>query len=144
MRHLVILCIVLMSALGVSAQKGLNINELFDGRYRDNKAATETIIKGETLRKYSLDTYHALTLTAMPEAAQEIERLVTKDGAGALSREVSYRQGHLYFGFYRLPNSNDNRRYLFYLNQNLNKGNKIILIYLDGLADTETVKKMLK
>lgn len=144
MRHLMMICILLMSAIGTKAQVGLNINSLFDRRYRDNPAASVTVIRGEMLRNYDLSSYLAITLNGMPEEAEEIERLVAKDGSNALSREVSYKQGHIYYGFYRLRNYNGIKRYLFYLNQNLHKGNKIMLIYLEGNAETETVKKMLK
>lgn len=144
MKHLIIIFIAMIASLTAAAQTGLNVDALFDGRYRDNKSAVETIIKGEQLRKYDLSTYHSLTLADMPEAAAEIEQLVEKDGARAISREVSYRQGHLYYGFYQLPPYKGLSRHLFYLNQNLNKGNKIMLIYLDGIATTEFVKKLLK
>jgi len=144
MRHLFLLFVALMAALPAAAQTGLNVNALFDGRYRNNKSAVETIIKGEQLSKYNLTTYHSLTLTGLPDAATEIERLVAKDGANSLSKEVSYRQGRIYYGFYSLPDYKGLHRYLFYLNQNLNKGNKILLIYIDGVAGTAYVKKLLK
>ncbi len=144
MRHLFLLFVALMAALPAVAQTGLNVNALFDGRYRNNKSAVETIIKGEQLNKYDLTTYHSLTLTGMPDAATEIERLVAKDGANSLSKEVSYRQGRIYYGFYCLPSYMGLHRYLFYLNQNLNKGNKILLIYIDGIAGTNYVIKLLK
>ena len=144
MRCLLLAVFLSLVAIPLRAQDGLNINSLFDGRYRANPAASETIIQGSRLSRYDLKNYHALTLTGVPDAAYEIERLVSKDGAKALSREVSYKQGRLYYGFYRLASHNGLRRYLFYLNQHLKGGNKIILIYLDGDADTEAIKRMLK
>lgn len=136
--------VMMIVATAASAQQGLNVDNIFDGRYRDNKGAVETIIRGEAIRKYDLSTYHSLTLADMPDAADYIESLIRKDEANALTREVNYRDGKLYYGFYRLKNRNGLRRYLFYLNQHLNKGNKIMVIYLDGNATTEYVKKMLK
>lgn len=126
------------------AQEHLNIGEIFDGRYHDEPRASETQISGEKLAPYSLSLYRSLTLTDMPEAANEIEPLVTRDGTKALDREVSYRDGGLYYGFYQLQRRGAKQCYLFYLNQNRAKGNKIIVIYLEGFASPDEIKKMLK
>ena len=67
-----------------------------------------------------------------------------RDGADALSREVQFRDGRLFYGFYRLRRHNDLNRYIFFLNQLAAGGNKVILIYLEGSASPEQVKKMLK
>ena len=80
----------------------------------------------------------------MPEAAADIEPLVTRDASKAIDREVSYRDGGLYYGFYQLKPRSGLQRYLFYLNQNRNGGNKIILIYLEGHASRDKIKEMLK
>lgn len=142
-----LITLVMLWAIGASAsvaQDRLNIGALFDGRYHDEPKASETQISGAKLEKYSLSLYRSLTLADMPEAADVIEPLVVKDGAGAVDREVSYRDGGLYYGFYQLKPRNGCQRYLFYLNQNRNKGNKIILIYLEGTASREKIKQMLK
>lgn len=91
--------VMMIVATAASAQKGLNVDNIFDGRYRDNKGAVETIIRGEAIRKYDLSTYHSLTLADMPDAADYIESLIRKDEADALTREVNYRDGKLYYGF---------------------------------------------
>lgn len=142
-----LITLVMLCALGVSvslAQNRLNIGALFDGRYHDEPRASETQISGDKLSRYSLSLYRSLTLTDMPEAAEVIEPLVIKDGLHAQDREVSYRDGGLYYGFYQLTPRNGTQRYLFYLNQNRNKGNKIILIYLEGSASRDKIKQMLK
>lgn len=142
-----LITLVMLCALGVSvslAQNRLNIGALFDGRYHDEPRASETQISGDKLARYALSLYRSLTLTDMPEAAEVIEPLVIKDGARAQDREVSYRDGGLYYGFYQLTPHNGTQRYLFYLNQNRSKGNKIILIYLEGSASRDKIKQMLK
>lgn len=140
-----ILAILTMTmAMPTMAQKGLNINNLFDGRYRDNDHVTETVIQGGNLDEYDLDLYHSLTLTDSPEEAASIEALVSHDGASAVEREVSYRDGGLYYAFYEFKPSVLKRRYLFFLNQHRNKGNKIIVIYLEGMASRDKIKQMLK
>lgn len=142
-----LITLLMLWAIGTSAmmaQNKLNIGQLFDGRYHDDPQASETQITGDKLARYSLSLYRSLTFTDMPEMASVIEPLVIKDGAKAENREVSYRDGGLYYGFYQLFPRNGLQRYIFYLNQNLNKGNKIILIYLEGVASRDKIKQMLK
>lgn len=142
-----IITLLMLWAIGTStvlAQDRLNIGALFDGRYHDEPRASETLIKGDKLSNYSLSLYRSLTLTDMPEAAAEIVPLVTRDAAKAEDREVSYRDGGLYYGFYQLKARAGKNCYLFYLDQNRNGGNKIILIYLEGYASRDKIKQMLK
>ncbi|MDE6198773.1 MAG: hypothetical protein K2L55_03630 [Muribaculaceae bacterium] len=142
-----ILTILMLWAIGTSAalaQDRLHVGAVFDGRYHDEPRASETQISGGKLERYLLTLYRSLTLTDMPEAASEIEPLVTRDAAKAIDREVAYRDGGLYYGFYQLKPQGQKQRYLFYLNQNRNGGNKIILIYLEGNASREKIKEMLK
>lgn len=134
-----IMLAILAAAVQMSAQKGMNINEIFDGRYRDNDAAHEIYMSGGKLSSYGLDLYHSLTLTGMPDEASAIERLVMLDGRRAKDKEVIYRDGGLYYGFYVFDGS-----YIFYLNQHRQNGDKIIVIYLQGDATPERIKSMLK
>jgi len=142
-----IITLLMLWAIGTSAmlaQDKLAIGQLFDGRYHDEPRASEAQISGDKLSRYSLSLYRSLTLTDMPEAAAEIEPLVTRDAAKAVDREVSYRDGVLYYGFYQLQPHYGQQRYMFYLNQNRNGGDKIILIYLEGSASRDKIKQMLK
>ena len=123
-----------------SAQTGLNIEELFNGQFRDDKNTTETIITGEPLYDYNLGYYHSLTFS---------EPLVVRDGAKAVDKEVSYRGGKLYYAFYSLSpgkskSGKNVNRYLFYLNQYAVGRDGLIIIYLSGSASREQVKNMLK
>lgn len=146
MIRLIHLIVLLAIASTMWPQEGLQVNSLFDGRYRDNPAASETILSGSALSDYELQRYHGLTLSGTPDAADKIEPIVTRDGATAINREVSYRSGRLYYGFYQLPRRNGLNRYLFYINQHVGKsgGDNIVIIYLEGKARRETIMKMLK
>lgn len=144
-RLLLLIAISISVAVGAMSQTGLSVNELFDGRYRNNPSATETVMNGGSLTKYDLTLYHSLTFTGDSSQATAIERLVAHDGAAAREKEVTYRHGQLYYGFYVLPRVNGKHRYLFYLNQYAaGVGDKIILIYIEGNAGKEAIKKLLK
>lgn len=143
---LIFITCILMS-LPVLAQSGLNINSLFDGRYKRNPYASEMIVTGTNAREINLKVYHSIKVT---EKAQQnlIESLVVKDGIKAVDKEVEYRGGQLYYGFYTLPtDKSGNERYIFFLNQNLaqkSPKNMVTLIYMEGKATTEQIKKLIR
>ncbi|MCM1520787.1 MAG: DUF6108 family protein [Lachnoclostridium sp.] len=141
-RFLLLLIAVISLTTNTLAQKNLATSAVFDGRYRGNPAASETVITGSALDGYNLDRYHGITLKNLPDEADFIEPLVIRDGSRAADKEVMYREGRLYYGFYVLPGS-FSHRYLFYLNQNVAGGNKIVLVYMEGNASTSEIKKMM-
>lgn len=144
-RYLSILLLTITATLASYAQEDFSINRLFDGRYRNNPSATETVMKGGALKEYDVSLYHSITLNGIPSETREIERLVTRDGASAVEKEVSYRKGALYYGFYEFPMLHGKHRYIFYLNQYASgSGDKVILIYLEGAAQRDKIKKLLK
>lgn len=151
MKHLVILMICVASFLPVWSQTGLNVNALFDGRYRKSPNAVEILVRGEEARKIGLTTYRSLSLSSDVKETERIESIVTKDGATAVDKEVEYRGGKLYYGFYTLKpvyvNGRQLNRYLFYLNQNLNNRNpvdKVTVIYMEGRASSKYIKQLIR
>lgn len=140
-----IVALMLLAALAAAAQKGLSVASVFDGRYRDDPNARETVISGGALARHKIDLYRSLTFLS-PDAAtaSEVEKVVRQDGARATAREVQYKDGNLFYGFYTLTRKNNKNRYILYLNQLASGGDKIIVIYLEGAATGEQVKKMLK
>lgn len=141
-----ILTIAMLPVVAAGAQEGLSVNGLFNGPYRDNVHATETVISGSGLQEYNLSVYHSLTLSGMSDEVPVFEAAVLKDAAGALDKEVAFRNGRLYYGYYTLKPMSDGElnRYLFYLNQHAVGKDKLILIYIEGKAGRADVKKMLK
>lgn len=142
-----IIIISIVATLPVLAQSGLHINSLFDGRFKKDPYATELIVTGSSAREINLRVYHSLKVT---QKAQQnlIESLVVKDGVNAIDKEVEYRSGQLYYGFYALPaTKSGNNRYIFFLNQNLAHNapkNMVTLIYMEGKATPEQIKKLIR
>jgi len=137
----------LLTSMAAMAQEGLNINRLFDGRFKKATGATEIIVTGHQAREIGLTVYHSLSVTDMGQA-ELIESLVAKDGARAIDKEVEYRNGQLYYGFYSMKKKKrENNRYIFYLNQNLARKspkNTVTLIYMEGSANAEKIKKLIR
>jgi len=145
-RITIIIMTCLLTTMAAMAQTGLNINRLFDGRYKKAAGATEIIVTGVQAREIGLTIYHSLSVTDKSQA-ELVEGLVIKDGAQAIDKEVEYRNGQLYYGFYMMKKSKHDNRYIFYLNQNLARKspkNIVTLIYMEGLASQEEIKKLIR
>ena len=145
-RITIIIMTCLLTTMAAMAQTGLNINRLFDGRYKKAAGATEIIVTGIQAREIGLTIYHSLSVTDKSQA-ELVEGLVIKDGAQAIDKEVEYRNGQLYYGFYMMKKSKRDNRYIFYLNQNLARKspkNIVTLIYMEGLASQDEIKKLIR
>ncbi len=128
------------------AQAGLNINSLFDGRYKHSKNATEIVVTGIKAKAIGLDVYHSISVTDMTHVPAILKAL-TADGVKSLSKEVEFRSGKLYYGYYVLPRHGGNNRYIFYLNQSLARKqpiDKVTLIYMEGDVSSAHIKKLIR
>lgn len=147
MKQLIIpLLLTLLSPLLANAQNGMAIEQFFDDGLPHAQGAdvTAVSITGNKLKDYNLDIYRSVSVTGDPELIRKIERAVTRDGTRAESREVSLKEGHLYFGFYTIPLKAGDSGYMFYLNTTLTGGNKATLIYMQGEASPEEIKSLIK
>ncbi len=145
-RITIIILACLMATMAAMAQSGLNINRLFDGRYKKAAGATEIIVTGSQAREFGLTVYHSVSVTDKTQA-EIIESLVVKDGAQSIDKEVEYRNGQLYYGFYTMPKSKRSNRFIFFLNQNLARKspkNVVTLIYMEGGASADKIKKLIR
>lgn len=146
-RITILIALMALTVLPVLAQDGLNINSLFDGRYKSNPYAAEYIVTGPAAWDIDLEIYHSLKVT-QKEQQDLVESLVNKDGATAVDKEVQLRNGKLYYGFYTLRKTKKGRnRYIFFLNQNLAKKtpkNMVTLIYMEGKATPTQIKKLIR
>lgn len=147
MKQFIIIILTCMMATSTAmAQKGLNINQLFDGRFKKATGATEIIVTGSKAEEIGLEVYHSLSVTDEVQA-ELVESYVKKDGVQAVDKEVEYRNGQLYYGFYTLKPNKSNKRYIFYLNQNLARKSPkqvVTLIYMEGKASAEKIKKIIR
>lgn len=145
-RTTIIILTCLLTTIAAMAQEGLNIDRLFDGRFKKATGATEIIVTGQQARQIGLTVYHSLSVTDKGQA-ELVESMVVKDGAQAIDKEVEYRNGQLYYGFYTMKPVKRQNRYIFFLNQNLARKspkNTVTLIYMEGSANSEQIKKLIR
>lgn len=154
-RTIFIILTCLLTCVSAMAQQGLNINRLFNENLKTDdwvtqelNGKTEIIVTGDNAKEMGLSTYHSISFNSGKKQDREsIEALVIKDGAQALDKDVEYRNGQLYYGFYTLKPNKRNKRYIFYLNQNLARKspkNIVTVIYMEGKKSPEEVKKLIR
>lgn len=142
-RLMTLVTALLMTAVTMAAQVPDALSRLFDGRYRDNPSATETVITGEPLKPYSLSLFHSLQIQGDASQAVAIEKAVKADGARAKWKETVMKGGTLQSGVYELDGKR-RRRYILYLNTFADGGNDVTVIYLEGKALPEQIKKLIR
>lgn len=144
MRQFILIVVVLVScAFSSSAQSGLKIENIFNGKYSSDPKVTETLMSGQNkfLKSHKLSVFATFKGPASTYQSK-IEPLVISDGAGAIGKNVRYKEGKLYFALYILKpvstKSGKMNRYLYYLNNAANKGSNILVVYLEGsLSEAE-------
>ena len=148
MKRWVILWIIILSVLSGYAQKGMDVDALFESRFKHDKRAVEVLIKGKELKKYHLTLFRSLTVTDAPAVSEEIEELVSRDALAAVDKEEGRVGKKLYYGFYCFPLRDDNYRYLFYRNTLVAPGSKkkaeVTVVYMEGKVTLEELKQMFK
>jgi len=142
---IIMLVIFLTSVLAADAQNnGLNITPFFSSVYAGRPEVTMLSLSGTQLEARNLSKYNSISVTNDAALADKITQAVIKDGANARSKNVSYKKGQLYFGFYFLGGKGWHRKYILYLNRRPVGKEKVTLIYIEGNVSESVVKKMIR
>lgn len=141
----ILLILILTILMPVSANAGgLAIDVLFTEKVVSDPAVTAVTVSGSKAKRYRLAKYRSVSVASDSPIAANVEKRVRADGAKAASKEVSYKKGKLYYGFYTLQPSSTGNRYIVYLNSTLTGGRNVTLIYMEGQASEEDVRKLMK
>lgn len=143
-RILIIMLLVIAGVMRSYAQGGLNVAPFFTESYVSSPSVTMVSYSGDELESKGISKYKSIAVADNKTLADKIAKAVAKDGSLAKSKEVVYKEGTLYFGFYSMGGKGKHRKYLLYLNRRPAGKEKTTLIYIEGNIDAETVKKMLK
>lgn len=146
MKRFLILLALVCAWAALPAQSIPEVKELFGDFATKDANTTETVISGKALKGTGLSFYRSLVITGAPEKADAITRCIGKLGKDALSREVKYINGKIYYAMYALPPAGSERdnHYLFYLNSHLKGEDRIILIFISGTKNVIEINDLLK
>ncbi len=140
-----ILVILLMAVAGVlqsMAGGNLNIDRFFSSKYASNPKVTVIDVSSRQPTD-NITAYRSISVSGDRELADKIAVAVVKDGSRAKSKEVSYKEGMLYYGFYSMGGSRENRKYILYLNRRPTGKEKTTLVYIEADMDEAAVKKLI-
>lgn len=131
--------------LSFYAQENLNVAPFFSDTYKSDKNVTLISLDKAVgwLSEKHISKLKSISVKDDPELADKIRKSVTKDGANAKSKEVTFKKGQLYFGFYFFGGSGNARKYLLFLNRRPTGTEKTTLMYMEGDIDSEQVKALL-
>ncbi len=144
MKIYITLLLMTLAALTVNAQKGLAIADVFED-YHGESYVSETIVSGKQLKGTGLDTYRCIIVNGKHarKCAAKIAGTVAVDAASAVGKEVSYVDGQLFFGQYTMKPSGKKNRYIFFVNSTLRGDDRVMLVYMEGSASPEQVRKLI-
>lgn len=144
MKRILFITALLYVCVCAYAQTGLNVAPYFSNQYTSRQEVTSVSLSGKKFSGKRVDVYRSISVTGNASLSDKITVAVTKDGVKAKSKEVSYKNGQLYFGFYQLTPEKGRQRYLLFLNRRPVGKEKTTVIYIEGRLDPADVKKMIE
>ena len=148
-RSIIAFMLLLTVSAMASAQTGLEINQIFNGKYAGDPKVTETMISGshQFLRHHVLNVFSTFKGPAV-KYALIIEPLVLADGAKSIGRNIRYKEGKLHYAFFMLRPLTENgekiNRFLYYLNNLPQKGNNMMVLYLEGTISQNEANSLIQ
>jgi len=153
MKKVIMMFLMLAASLSTSAQAGLKINDLFEGRIIPQEKMVETRVRGKTLAKYQLTYYRSVRLTVAEEEAERLLQLVEADGKGHFaagsdrSQKTVFGKEHSLTFKTQVRKQGDKNCFLCY--QAHWRGNatdrEITVIYMEGsVRSLEQLEELLK
>lgn len=133
------------------AQKGLRVNDIFEGDVVEKNNMVVNIIKGGQLAPYKLRYFRSLKFKASEEERRKIEERVAADMQRAedleMERKGDARDSWLYYAMMTLPpqgKSSARHSYLCYQCVPANSVFYITLVYMEGSATLEEMRRVFK
>jgi len=145
MKKLMIMYFLLAIGLSASAQTGLKINELFEGRIIPQEQMIETRVRGKTLEKYRLTYYRSLRFNANEADTQRLRQLMDDDSRGHFAS--GFETNNAYTQKVQVAARDGKNRFLCYQEQRTKKKGQreVTVIYMEGtVASLEQLEELLK
>ena len=132
-----------------TAQTGLSINALFEGRIIPQERMVETRVRGKSLEKYQLTYYRSLRMSASDEEAGQLRQLLGQDAERSIDMRTSRKNPHRWDTWtckLQLQPNGGKNRYLCYQEQWNKKHDQcdVTVIYMEGsVGSLEKLEELL-
>lgn len=136
---LVIIFFASLAKTTVNAED-LHVAPFLKEEFAKNPAVTMVSMSGQQSDWKGLTSYRSVSISGDDTQSDALVRAVRKDGAKAEFKETTFKDGHLYFGFYGLGGEGRHRKYLFFLDLRPKGKSKTTLIIMEGDLTPDQVK----
>jgi hypothetical protein len=133
---------LLLLAATASAQRGLKCNPVFMGKVVPRKQMVVTEVYGSSMAAYNLEYYRGISFQVDEALAQKVAALVEQDAKEAAVKETEKVGEFLTYALVQPNSSGRMNRYLCYQARKIGEKWKITLLYLEGVATLDDLKKM--
>lgn len=136
--------------LSTSAQRGLQINEVFEGKVIAKQYMQESFIKGDNVAPYKLRLLHTVKFLANNSQRAKADALFNIDMKERISdddsnMEMETRDGFLYYAIVQLTNNDKgSHRYICYQCRPKSTKFDITMVYMEGEASLADLRKTFK
>ncbi len=136
--------------LSTSAQRGLQINEVFEGKVIAKQYMQESLIKGDNVAPYKLRLLHTVKFLANNSQRAKADALFNIDMKERISdddsnMEMETRDGFLYYAIVQLTdNDKGSHRYICYQCRPKSTKFDITMVYMEGEASLADLRKTFK
>jgi hypothetical protein len=136
--------------LSTSAQRGLQINEVFEGKVIAKQYMQESLIKGDNVAPYKLRLLHTVKFLANNSQRAKADALFNIDMKERISdddsnMEMETRDGFLYYAIVQLTdNEKGTHRYICYQCRPKSTKFDITMVYMEGEASLADLRKTFK
>ncbi len=142
MKKILILLLIVSASLTAYGQRGLHIDQLFQGRIIPQERMVETKVRGKMVAKYQLSYFHSLRFEATASEVKRIEELLDKDRQTSYQRVESKKA--LTIMLQLQPQASLNR-YLCFKRTGNGKHMQVVVIYMEGtLSSLDKMNEILK
>jgi len=129
--------------VSASAQEGLYVEDLFEGRVIPAKMMKRNYISGSKLQPYGLDTYKSLFFQVGEGAFHTVEVLILKDSYAAEDKQLEYDGDHLTYAVICLPKTQTGLNRFLCFQAKEEKGIwDVTVVYLRGTATVGDLETM--
>ena len=136
--------------LCTTAQEGLHINEVFEGKVIDKQYMQESLVKGQNLDPYKLKVLHTVKFSGDKTHRGKVDALFNMDMQERISdddsnMELESRNGFIYYAIVQLTdNKEGTHRYICYQCRDRSNHYDITLVYMEGKASLADLRKSFK